>query len=318
VNRLLSLSRLDALLLLTTLIWGSNFTVIKSAFRELDPRAFNALRLVLASATFLAVITWVQRQPAAAEAPHWWSVLRTEAVLTRRDWLMLAIIGVVGHFLYQLCFVGSLTRTTVANTSLILGLTPAAVALASAALGQERVQSHHWVGVALSIGGLYFIVGRGAQWTGAALAGDLLAVLSVLCWTIYTLIGQRLMERHSPLGVTGLSMALGTVPYVVYAAPAIGATEWSSISVSTWAGLVYSAMFSVCLAYLIWYVAIRQIGGSRTSVYSNVIPVVAMAVAYVWLGEPVGWEKIVGAASVLGGVAIARLQRLPFFTPAEE
>jgi len=318
VNRPLSLSRLDALLLLTTLIWGSNFTVIKSAFRELDPLAFNALRLVLASATFLAVMTWVQRRPAAADAPRWWSVLRTEAAITRNDWISLAIIGVVGHFLYQLCFVGSLARTTVANTSLILGLTPAAVALASAALGQERVRPHHWIGLALSVGGLYFIVGQGAEWTRTALVGDGLAVLSVLCWTIYTLMGQRLMERHSPLGVTGLSMALGTVPYVIYAIPAIRVTDWTAVNAATWAGLVYSAMFSVCLAYMIWYVAIRQIGGSRTSVYSNVIPVVAMAVAYVWLGEPVGWVKVVGAAAVLGGVAIARLQRLPFLMPAEE
>jgi drug/metabolite transporter (DMT)-like permease len=318
VNRLLSLSRLDALLLLTTLIWGSNFTVIKSAFRELDPLAFNALRLALASATFLAVIAWAQRRPPAARTPHWWSVLRTEATITRADWISLAVIGVVGHFLYQLCFVGSLSRTTVANTSLILGLTPAAVALASAAIGRERVRPHHWLGIALSLGGLYVIVGQGAEWTRAALLGDGLAVLSVLCWTIYTLMGQRLMERHSPLGVTGLSMALGTVPYVVYAAPAIRATDWSSVGAATWAGLVYSAMFSVCLAYLIWYVAIRRIGGSRTSIYSNVIPVVAMSVAYVWLGEPVGWEKVIGAAAVLGGVAVARLQRLPFFSPAEE
>ena len=318
MNRLLPLSRLDALLLLTTLIWGSNFTVIKSAFLELDPPAFNALRLVLASATFLAVITWVQRRPASAEAPRWWSVLRTEAAITRGDWISLAIIGVVGHFLYQVCFVGSLSRTTVANTSLILGLTPAAVALASAALGQERVRPHHWIGLALSLGGLYFIVGQGAEWTRTALVGDGLAVLSVVCWTIYTLMGQRLMERHSPLGVTGLSMALGTVPYVVYASPAIRATDWTSVSPATWAGLVYSAMFSVCLAYMIWYVAIRQIGGTRTSVYSNVIPVVAMAVAYVWLHEPVGWVKVVGAAAVLGGVAIARLRRLPFLMPAEE
>lgn len=48
------------------------------------------------------------------------------------------------------------------------------------------------------------------------------------------------------------------------------------------------------------------------------IPVVAMAVAYVWLGEPVGWVKVVGAAAVRGGVEIARLQRLPFLMPAEE
>ena len=47
---------LDALLLLMTIIWGTNFTVIKSAFRELDPQAFNGVRMIVASLAFLAVM----------------------------------------------------------------------------------------------------------------------------------------------------------------------------------------------------------------------------------------------------------------------
>jgi len=108
------------------------------------------------------------------------------------------------------------------------------------------------------------------------------------------------------------------VPYAIYASPSLAATDWRAVGLATWSGLAYSAMFSVCLAYMIWYVAIRQIGGTRTSVYSNVIPIVAMAAAYVWLDEPVGWVKVVGASAVLGGVAITRLERLPFLVPAEE
>ena len=50
-----TLSRLDRLLLLMTIIWGTNYALIKSAFREIDPQAFNALRLVLASIVMAAV-----------------------------------------------------------------------------------------------------------------------------------------------------------------------------------------------------------------------------------------------------------------------
>lgn len=320
MKRLFSLTRLDALLLLVCIIWGSNFTVIKAAFREMEPLAFNALRLLIASVSFLGVIVFVQRRPPASGSAslRWWSILRTDAPLTRGDWLSLALIGAIGHFAYQLCFVGSLARTTVANTSLILGLTPAAVALASAALGQERVRPHHWSGLALSLIGLYLVVGRGAQLSRSALGGDGLAVLAVLCWTIYTLVGQRLMERHSPLGVTGLSMTMGTIPYVLFALPALGRTDWDAVSAAVWVALAYSAMLALCVSYLIWYVAVRQMGSARTSVYSNVIPLVAMAVAFVWLGEPIGWSKIAGAAAVLAGVAVTRLERLPLLIPAEE
>jgi len=311
--------RVDALLVLVSLIWGTNFTVIKSAFREMEPAAFNALRLVLGSVTFLLAIAVVQRLTSnRPDAPRWQSILRTSAPLTPRDWVSLAALGLIGHFGYQLCFVGGLARTTVANSSLILGATPVTVALLSASLGEEPVRRYHWAGIALSVLGLYFVVGRGATLSREALFGDALTALAVLCWTVYTVGGRRLMARHSPLGVTGVSMAFGTIPYLWFARPALQRVGWGAVSGWTWVAIVYSALFALCLSYMIWYVAVRQIGSARTSMLSNVIPIVAMSVAWVWLGEPVGWIKVAGAALTLTGVAITRVERPRMAIPAEE
>jgi drug/metabolite transporter (DMT)-like permease len=82
---------------------------------------------------------------------------------------------------------------------------------------------------------------------------------------------------------------------------------WGAISAITWVKLVYSALFSICVAYTIWYAAVRAIGSARTSVYSNLLPIVAMVTAYLWLHEPIGATKIAGAAAVLAGVALTRL-----------
>ena len=60
------------------------------------------------------------------------------------------------------------------------------------------------------------------------------------------------------------------------------------------------------LSYTIWYVAVRQIGSARTAAYSNLIPVVAMASAVLFLGEPTELRKVLGAAAVLAGVALTR------------
>jgi drug/metabolite transporter (DMT)-like permease len=285
----------------------------------MEPAAFNALRLDLAALTFLGIMVVVERTAARGPgAPAWQTVLRTSAPLTRFDWLSLAALGFVGHFCYQLGFVGGLSRTTVANSSLILGATPMTVALASGALGEDPVRGRQWVGIVLSLVGLYFIVGRGAEVSREALTGDALTAMAVLCWTVYTIGGRRIMVRHSPLGVTGVSMAFGAVPYTLYALPALRRLHWSAVSWSTWVALVYSALFALCVSYTIWYVAVRQIGSARTSVYSNVIPIVAMSVAYLFLDEPVGPVKVAGAAAVLTGVAIARIERRRPAIPAEE
>lgn len=312
-------SRVDALLVLLTVIWGTNFSIVKHAFTEIEPAAFNALRLGIASAAFLVALFAVQRcAPGGDGRSGWRSVLRTSAPLTRADWLSLAGLGLVGHFFYQHGFVGGLARTSVANSSLILGATPVTVALASGALGEDPVRRHHWIGIALSLLGLYLVVGRGAGLGREGLVGDGLTAFAVVCWTVYTIGGRRLMARHSPLAVTAISMAFGAVPYTISALPAIGRTDWAAVGWTTWVAIVYSAMFALCVSYLIWYVAVRQIGSARTSLYSNVIPLVAMATAWLFLGEPVGWLKIAGAASILVGVAIARLERIRPAIPAEE
>ncbi len=73
---------------------------------------------------------------------------------------------------------------------------------------------------------------------------------------------------------------------------------------------MYSALFALCVSYTIWYAAVREIGCARTSVYSNLVPLVAMTAAAIFLGEPLGVRKIAGAAAVLVGVALTRVRPL--------
>jgi len=79
------------------------------------------------------------------------------------------------------------------------------------------------------------------------------------------------------------------------------------VSRGTWIALVYSALFALCVAYTIWYAAVREIGNARTSVYSNLVPVVALLTAVIFLHEPLSGRKLAGAAAVLIGVALTRL-----------
>jgi drug/metabolite transporter (DMT)-like permease len=293
------------------LIWGSNYTIVKSAFDEMPAHPFNAVRMMIASAIFLTAI-WVARR---VRRP---SVFYTPDRITRRDWISLLGLALVGHFIYQLCFIGGLARTSVSNSSLILAATPVAIAVLNAARGIERIGRWHWAGFALSIFGIYLVVGgtRGAE--GDSLTGDLLIAGGVICWAVYTVGAGRLMERHSPLGVTGLSLSMGTLLYVPAVWPELRRVNWPAVSGATWLALVYSAVFALAVAYMIWYTAVQKIGGTRTSVYSNVVPLVALAVAVLWRGEPLGVRKILGAALVLIGVAITRAAARIKTAPAEE
>jgi len=88
--------------------------------------------------------------------------------------------------------------------------------------------------------------------------------------------------------------------------PKLRAVDWPSVSAWSLGLTIYSALFALCVAYTIWYVAVRRIGSARTSAYSNLIPVVAMVTAVLFLGEPIELRKAIGAAAVLAGVAVTR------------
>jgi len=282
-----------------TLIWGTNYAIVKSAFRDIDPQAFNALRLVLASAVMVATSRLAPRL-------HLDDNFHTTARVTREDWIRLAILGVVGHFLYQYLFIGGLARTSVANGALIVSLTPIVITFASTITEKERTGVLHWAGMLLSLFGIYIVVGRGARVSAESIRGDLMLMGAVVCWAFYTIGARPLMARHSPVGVTALSMLIGTIMYVSVAAWNLSGVPWRSISAATWIKLAYSAVFALSVAYTIWYAAVRRIGSARTAIYSNLLPIVAMITAYLWLDEPIGRLKLIGAAAVLAGVALTR------------
>jgi drug/metabolite transporter (DMT)-like permease len=283
-----------------TVIWGSNFTVVKIATRDIPELPFNSLRLLVAAGAFLAAIAVRERWPR----------------LTPAEWGRIVALAVLGHVVYQLCFVAAVARTTVANNALIFAFTPIVVALLTSLLGHERIAAVRWIGAAISLGGIYLVIGASLDNPGATMLGNLLAAGAMVCWAVYTVGARPMLVTRSALTVTGYSMALGSLLYVPIAWNGLRGLQWTAVPAGAWAALVLSAVLALFVAYMIWYTAVQTIGSARTSMYSNVTPLVAMTVAAVWLGEPITIRKLAGAVAVISGLAVTKLERQPM-PPAE-
>jgi drug/metabolite transporter (DMT)-like permease len=283
---------IDLLLLLTTAIWGSNFTVVKIAARYIPELAFNCLRLLVASAAFLAAIAWREGWPR----------------LDRSEWRRILFLAVIGHVVYQLCFVASVSRTTVANSALIFAFTPITVALLTSLLGHEPIPPLRWIGALISIAGIYLVVGAQSRGEATTL-GNVLATAAMVCWAIYTVGSQPLLITRSPLTITGYSMAIGSLLYIPIAWSSLRSLDYPEVPVAAWLALVASALLALVVAYMIWYSAVQTIGGTRTAMYSNVTPIAAMIVAALWIDEPITLRKLVGAAIVVAGLVVTKLER---------
>lgn len=287
------ISGLDALLVFVTIAWGVNLSVIKVALREFPPYTFNTLRLVLASAAYLALV-------ARRDDPgrKW---------VARADWPRVLVLGLVGGTLYQILFMYGVSRTSVANTGLIFGASPVFISLLSAGVGHERVPRLRWVGGALSLAGLYLVVGAGAGVSRESLLGDAVVTASMLCWSIYSVASRPLLGRYSPLVLTTWATVVGAVPYAAAAIPALLATAWDGISAWSWGLMIGSSLICLVLSYAAWYTGVQRLGATRTAAYSNLTPIAAMVTGWLWIGEAVTGGQVAGAVAILAGVFLTRL-----------
>ncbi|MDB4948923.1 MAG: Permease of the drug/metabolite transporter superfamily [Gemmatimonadetes bacterium] len=274
------------------LVWGANFAVVKRTLATFDPLAFNGLRFLIASLFVAAVLR--------AQGP----IPRPD----RRDVPRLVAIGILGNVLYQVAFILGLSRTAAGHASVVLALSPMFTALLSRWTGHERPGGRTWSGAALSILGIA-LVSSGSLRAGAppgALVGDLILVGSAVLWAAYTVGSRPLVQRYGAVPTTAWTLWIGTPPLLLAGAPALLRQRWSGISPGAWGGLFFSACLSIGLAYLIWYRGVEKIGNTRTAIFSNLTPLVALAVSAAWLGERPSALSMVGVALTLGGVMWVR------------
>jgi drug/metabolite transporter (DMT)-like permease len=294
----------DLAIVLLVLIWGSNFSVVKAALSEFSPLAFNATRFVLASAVLALYMV----------------ASGTRIRIDKRDVLRLVGLGLLGNVLYQGLFIYGIDGTRAGNAALMLSTVPLIVTVLSVGLKHETISRAGWAGVVLSISGIVIILwgsSRGLQFGSDTMRGDLIMLGSALAWSVYTVLSSPYVQKYGTLPTTAFTMWIGTIGLVAVSTPALLAQNWTSVSAGAWAGLVFSGALSLALAYILWYYGVRHLGSSRTAVYSNTVPVVALVVAWLTLGEVPTLVQVAGTAMIIGGIGLARLQRRPVELPED-
>ncbi len=283
----------DLGLLVMALIWGVNFSWVKIALVDLHPLAFNALRFALAGGTVLLVF-W------AVEGFHW---------PAREDWARLIFLGILGNVIYQGFFIFGIANTLAGNASLILATTPVWIMALSTLRGHERVRGYVWIGGFGTLVGMVLVVlgsGVGAGFRSSTIRGDLLMVGAALTWSLYTVGCRGMIQRYGSLPVTAWTLGIGSMGLVAIGILPLAQTPLVSVSALSWAGVIYSGIFGVGIAYVLWYRGVQSLGNARTAVYSNLVPVVALVVAWIWIGEVPGAFQLLGAAVIIGGLSLAR------------
>ena len=283
-------------LLLLAFIWGWSFLFIKVAGEGMTPPTVAFLRIALGALVLRAWLRW-RRVPG----------LRDPEL---RRWA--AIVGLVGSAIPFTLLAWGEQRISSALTAVLNASTPLFTAVAATTLVGERLRAIQVTGLVVGFAGVTVAAGVGAgDLTGSSLAGGL---ASVLAGAFYGL-AFTFMRGH-----------LGGIPPAVAAAGQLtaGAALLAPFALATtiddgfdptWrriGAIVVLGVVGTGLAYLLNYRIVADLGPTRASLVTYVIPIVAVVVGAVVLDERLERRVLVGGVLIVGGIALVNgLARVP-------
>jgi O-acetylserine/cysteine efflux transporter len=277
----MTFSHLAAALLMVT-IWGFNFVVIRWGLDSVPPLTLTLLRFILASLPALLII----RPP-------------------RAPWRLVVGYGLFAFALqFSLLFGGIAAGMPAGLASLVIQVqaffTIALVVLTT----HERAQAPQLLGGAVAGAGLVLVA---LHLPTSTLLGFALTIGAAVSWAIANVIVKRIPGER-PLAVVVWASAAAAVAMLPIAAVIDGpqqiAATVSRMSAAAWVGVAFQAWPTTLLAFGIWAWLLRRHPAALIAPFTLLVPVVGMTCAVVFLGEPMAWWKLAGAALVLAGLAL--------------
>jgi drug/metabolite transporter (DMT)-like permease len=281
----------EAGVLLTVLIWSTNFVVVKAAIGELGPLTFTATRFVIATITLFLLIRWRM------------GVIRRPTGLTLR----LVALGMLGFGCYQVAWTLGLTQISAGDSALIVAASPVFVALLAGALGMDRLTLPKLAGALIAFGGVALVIAGGHELTlGASLVGDALTLLAASVWAVYTVLGTRMLRRVDPLQATAWSVLGGAILLVPLGIWEVVTSPPVVVTVPAIAAVLYSGALAAGTANVLVFNAIRHIGPTRATVSQLLVPVGAVILGALFLAEPIRPAQVAGGAVIILGLYLTR------------
>ena len=275
-----SIDARDWLLLgLLSVLWGGSFFFNGVVLKELPPFTLVFLRVALAALMLLPLL-WLYR-------------IRFPVGLS--GWKPFIAIGLFNNVLpFSLIVVGQ-TFIPSGLASVLNATTPLFTVVVMTFAGEEKLSARRIAGVVVGLIGVVILHGDGLGLERGQGLGILLCLAAALSYGVSALVARRFLSDSPPLGAATFQMLASAVMMTIVAGVVERPWQLPMPGAATWLAVIGLAALSTALAYIVFFQILRRSGATNVMLVTLLIPVTAILLGYLVLGETISPREIVGA-----------------------
>ena len=272
-------------LVCTFIIWGSLYVVAKYALAVVPP-----VTVLLGRYSLSVILLFVIMKKKGMK--------RVE----RQDWKYFIIIGGVGYFTSIACQLIGTQLLNASMASLINALNPVFIALMAAVFLKERVSPQRMIGIAVSVAGVYIILGGGGGNLNPM--GIVASVFSVTFWSLSSVMVRKVAGKYDPIQIALIGMAIALCFNIPAAAVELS-MQPCTLTMPAVLSLIYLAVVCTALAHTLWNKSLQLLKASTCSMLYPLQPLTSAVMGVLFLHEEITAGFVAGAVVISVGILIA-------------
>lgn len=268
--------------------YGINYVVAKGIMPDyLQPRVIILMRVAGAVLVFWIISAFFEKQK-----------------IDKKDFLKLAILGLLGTAINQVMFFEGLNLSTPINASIIIVGVPILVLVFSHFLLKEPLTRNNLIGVILGFSGSAYLILNGGSFSldSDTFLGNIFILINSASYALFLVLVKPLMSKYHPLTVMKWVFLFGLIFVIPVSFYMLDETDFAAIPTKIWYAISYVILFTTVVAYFLNNYSLKRVSPTVNSTYIYLQPFLATVIALVLGKDKLSWHEVIAAALIFTGV----------------